>query len=98
MFGQLTESDWRAFEHLDGSPQSNFESLWRSLVLNNYGGKGRFLEYKNHPGVEFLLDLTAEIPGLGPSGSTVGWQCKYFDRVRAGQALQSAQKTDILKS
>ena len=98
MLGQLTESDWQAFERLDGSAPSNFEALWRSFVLTNYGGKGRFLEYKNHPGVEFLLDLTVDIPGLGPSESTVGWQCKYFDRVRFGQSLLSAQKTDIQES
>ncbi|MBP5786684.1 MAG: hypothetical protein J6Y19_02550 [Kiritimatiellae bacterium] len=98
MFGKLTESDWRAFEQLDGSPPSNFEALWRSLVLNNYGGKGRLLEYKNHPGVEFLLDLTADIPGLDPSGSTVGWQCKYFGTIRSGKSLSKAQKNDILES
>lgn len=98
MFGKLTESDWRAFEQLDGSSPSNFEALWRSLVLNNYGGKGRFLEYKNHPGVEFLLDLTADISGLGPSGNTIGWQSKYFGTIRSGKSLSKDQKNDILDS
>ena len=98
MFGQLTESDWRAFEHLDGSPPSNFEALWRSLVLNSYGGKGRFLEYKNHPGVEFLLSLATDVPGLGPAGRTIGWQCKYFETIRSGKPLLKAQKDDIAES
>lgn len=98
MCGQLTEADWQAFEHLDGSHPSNFEALWRSLVLNSYGGKGRFLEYKNHPGVEFLLSLATDVPGLGPAGRTIGWQCKYFETIRSGKPLLKSQKDDIAES
>ena len=95
---RLTKEDWQSFEHLDGAPQDNFEALWRSLVLTNYGGNGHFLEYKNHPGVEFLLHLTTDIPALGPSGCVIGWQCKFFDTIRTGKALKNAQKQDISKS
>lgn len=95
---RLTQEDWHSFERLDGSPQDNFEALWRALVLSNYDGKGRFLEYKNHPGVEFLLRLTDDIPELGSSGCIVGWQCKFFDTIRARKALTSAQRRDISES
>ena len=95
---RLTQEDWHSFERLDGSPLDNFEALWRALVLSNYGGKGRFLEYKNHPGVEFLLVLTTETPELGPTGCIVGWQCKYFGRIRAGETLTKAQRQDISES
>ena len=95
---RLTKEDWQSFEHLDGASQANFEALWRSLVLANYGGNGHFLEYKNHPGVEFLLHLTADIPELGSSGCIIGWQCKFFDTIRVGKALTQAQKRDISES
>ena len=95
---RLTQEDWVSFERLDGSPPDNFEALWRALVLSNYGGKGRFVEYKNHPGVEFLLRLTDEIPELGTSECIVGWQCKYYGTVRVGKALTKAQKRDISES
>jgi len=95
---RLTQEDWQAFERLDGAREDNFEALWRALVLSNYGGKGRFLEYKNHPGVEFLLRLTDEIPELGTSECIVGWQCKYYGTVRVGKALTKAQKRDISES
>lgn len=95
---RLTQEDWHSFEHLDGSPQDNFEALWRALVLSNYEGKGRFLEYKNHPGVEFLLQLSNDVSGLGPSGCTIGWQCKFFASIRAGKSLTRGQKRIILDS
>ena len=95
---RLTKEDWQSFEHLDGSPQYNFEALWRALVLTNYGGKERFLEFKNNPGVEFLLYLTTDIPELGSSGCVIGWQCKFFETIRAGKALTKIQKQDISES
>lgn len=95
---RLTQEDWQAFERLDGSPQANFEALWRALVLSNYGGKGRFLEYKNHPGVEFLLHITDDIPALGPTGYIVGWQCKYYGSIREGKSLTKTQRKDIMES
>ena len=95
---RLTSEDWRAFERLDGTREDNFEALWRVLVLSNYGGKGRFLEYKNHPGVEFLLQLSDDVSGLGPSGCTIGWQCKFFASILAGKSLTGAQKRDISDS
>lgn len=95
---RLTQEDWQAFERLDGAREDNFEALWRALVLSNYEGKGRFLEYKNHPGVEFLLQLSNDVSGLGPSGCTIGWQCKYFPSIRAGKSLSGGQKRNILDS
>ena len=62
---RLTQEDWQAFERLDGAREDNFEALWRTLVMSNYGGKGQFVEYKNHPGVEFLLHLSTDVSGLG---------------------------------
>ena len=95
---RLTQEDWHSFERLDGAPQDNFEALWRALVLSNYGGKGRFLEYKNHPGVEFLLHITDDIPALGSAGRIVGWQCKFYNTIRSGKALTSSQRRDIFES
>ena len=95
---RLTQEDWQAFERLDGAQEDNFEALWRTLVLSNYEGKGRFVEYKNHPGVEFLLRLSKDVSGLGPSGCTIGWQCKFFSSIRAGKSLTRGQKRDISDS
>ena len=93
---RLTNEDWQSFGHLDGASEGNFEALWRALVMSNYGGKGRFVEYKNHPGVEFLLHLTTEIPELGPSGCIVGWQCKYYGTIRTGKALLEKSRGAVL--
>ena len=95
---RLTQEDWQAFERLDGAREDNFEALWRTLVLSNYGGKGRFLEYKNHRGVEFLLYLATEVPALGPTGHIVGWQCKYYGSIREGKSLTKTQRKDIVES
>lgn len=94
----LTSQEWATFEQLPGAATDNFESLWRALVRGCYGGVGRFVQYKNHPGVEFLIRLSASSSELGDDGTVVGWQCKYFQTLRTGRALTLTQRHEIERS
>lgn len=94
----LTSQEWATFEQLPGASADNFESLWRALVKGCYGAVGQFVQYKNHPGVEFLIRLTESSAEFGGVGTVVGWQCKYFQTLRAGRALTSAQRREVEKS
>ena len=94
----LTSQEWATFEQLPGAATDNFESLWRALVKGCYGGVGQFVQYKNHPGVEFLIRLSSPSAEFGDSGTVVGWQCKYFQSLRTGRALTPTQRREIEKS
>ena len=94
----LTSQEWATFEQLPGAATDNFESLWRALVKGCYGGVGQFVQYKNHPCVEFLIRLSSPSAEFGDSGTVVGWQCKYFQSLRTGRALTPTQRREIEKS
>ena len=98
MHRRLSNQEWNAFEKLPGASTDNFECLWRAIVKCCYAGLGQFIQYKNHPGVEFTLRLTASVESLGTGGTVIGWQCKYFTSLRDGRALSSTQRREIEKS
>lgn len=84
--------NWEVFKTLSGSPEANFEKLWRAVVLRNFGSFGSIWARKNHPGVEFVLELSKDCVTLGGKGERIGWQCKWFNCSKARNLLSSEKK------
>ena len=90
----MPELAWDKFEALSGSPNDNFEDLWRVLVRRHYGQHGEFRELAQQPGVEFHLRLHSECC-LGEPERWYGWQCRWYE-IGPGRALGSARRAGIL--
>ena len=89
--------DWYQFRKLPGDARLNFEKLWRQLVGCRYSGYGVFREYKNMPGVEFVLELTRNCDALGRCGDKIGRQCKFPDRLGPNESISADTKRKFIE-
>ena len=89
----MPKLDWSQFAALSGSPSSNFQDLWRTLVRRHYGKYGEFRELAQQPGVEFHLRLQSPCD-LGEPERWYGWQCKWYD-IERGRPLGSTRRAII---
>lgn len=88
--------DWKVFEQLPGSTESNFEKLCRNLIRWQYGQYGIFAARANQPGVEFHLNLHSQC-SLGNPGRWYGWQCRWYG-LQSGTPIGQARREKILKA
>lgn len=93
----MNNLNWSRFQELSGAETENFEKLCRGVVKRHFAGSGIWHELKSQPGVEFLIELSADHPRLGRDGEKVGWQCKWF-QYRANGSLTSSARTQITES
>jgi hypothetical protein len=84
---------WGAFEALGGSPERNFELLWRAIVQRNWGAYGTLRSRRNQPGVEFHLELHTDCD-LGETGRWFGWQCRWY-RLNTDNGFSANQKESV---
>lgn len=89
---------WHRFKELPGDSRINFEKMWRHLVMCRYGSFGVLREWKNMPGVEFVLELTKDCPELGTKGDRIAWQCKFVDETEEDGSPSSSAKAQFAKS
>lgn len=90
--------NWDNFEKLPGDSRQNFEILWRSLVLDVYGGSGVLREHYNYPGVEFAFELVEDVVGLGKKRDKIGWQCKFPDVHGVGSSPSASTRSQAAES
>jgi hypothetical protein len=87
--------DWDKFATLRGSPEQNFELVWRGAIRRTYGSKGEFRSTAQQPGVEFHLRLTASSDALGDPPRWWGWQCRWYD-LSAGTQIGQTRRNKIV--